>query len=241
MKDSYAVLIAVTLGIVFAATLAFPIVLTGYSGIGSGQASSPFFGGGMMTTQGQAISIDQAIRIMRNIPQYAGVIPTSNTIVFSNNSSQSIRVVALATDHEGAANLTTNTPPSYALDDVFVIYGLVDPTLVVPHGATLEIVVVNLDKDMYHNFVVTTLSPPYAYMAMHEGMPMMGNWQQRGTWLTMMPFLQPANYDQGIVHEYTYSVTLNSQQATLWYLCIYPGHAQEGMYGKMLVNQDNSL
>ncbi|MDG6906692.1 MAG: hypothetical protein JRN20_13005 [Nitrososphaerota archaeon] len=231
MKDSHKVLIAVSLGILFAAALAIPIVLSGYSGVTGGQAS-PFFGG-MMTTQGQAISLDQAIQMMKSVPQYANVILGNNTIVFSSNGSQSIRLVALATDHAGAANLTTSAPPSYATDDVFVIYGLVDPTLVVPRGAALEIVIVNLDKDMYHNFVITSTGPPYSYMAMQQGM--MGNWQQRGTWVAMMPFLPPANLNQGIVHEYTYTVTLSSQQATLWYLCIYPGHAQDGMYGRMLV------
>lgn len=232
MKDSYAVLIAVGLGIIFATTLAVPIVMSGYSGITGGQTSGPFFGGGMMTTQGQSISIDQAIQMMKSVPQYANVITSNNTIIFSS-SSQSIRVVALATDHEGATNLTTNTPPNYATDDLFVIYGLIDPTLVIPHGASVQITVVNLDKDMYHNFVFTTLNPPYSYMAMMQGM-MMGNWQQRGTWLAMMPFLPPANYSQGVVHEYTYTVTLNSQ-GTLSYLCTYPGHAQDGMYGRMLV------
>ena len=231
MKDSFAVLIAVGLGILFASALAVPIVFSGYSGITGGQASPSF--GGMMTTQGQAISLDEAIQMMRNVPQYANVIQGNNTIVFSNNGSQNIRLVALATDHSGAANLTTSATPSYATDDLFVIYGLVDPTLVVPRGATLEIVVLNLDKDMYHNFVISSVGPPYSYMAMQQGM--MGNWQQRGTWVAMMPFLPPVNLNQGIVHEYTYTVTLSSQQATLWYLCIYPGHAQDGMYSRMLV------
>ena len=228
MKDSHAVLTAVSLGIVFAAALAVPILLTGVAG--GQQATGPFFGG-MMTTQGQAISVDQAIQM--SVPQYANVIPSHTAIIFSSISQTNIRVVAIATDHEGAANLTASTPPNYATDDLFVIYGLVDPTLVIPHGASVQVTVVNFDKDMYHNFVVTTISPPYSYMSMQQGM-MMGNWQQRGTWLAMMPFLPPANYNQGIAHEYMYTVTLNTQ-GTLWYLCIYPGHAQDGMYGKMLV------
>ncbi len=51
----------------------------------------------------------------------------------------------------------------------------------------------------------------------------------------MMPFLPPANYAQGVAHEYVYSATF-STQASLWYLCTYPGHAQMGMYGEVLVN-----
>jgi len=63
---------------------------------------------------------------------------------------------------------------------------------------------------------------------------MMMNWQQQGI-VQMMPFLPPASYNQGVAHEYVYSVTLNTQ-TRLWYLCTYPGHAQAGMYGEVLVN-----
>ena len=233
MRDSSKVTIAVGLGAIFALALLAPMVLNGYPGGIVGVTASQggqFFGGmaNMMTTQGQTISVDQAVQMMKDIPQYTNVLSANNTITFG---SQNVRLVVLATDHEEASNLTANAPRSYAPDDVFVIYGLVNPTLVVPRGAAIRVTVVNLDKDMYHNFVIATPSPPYPYVAM-QGMM---NWQQRqGPWIMMTPFLPPADHGQGVVHEYSYTMALDSQ-TNLWYLCTYPGHAQTGMYGKVLV------
>ncbi len=61
MKDSYAALIAVSIGILFAGALAVPIFLSG------SQNGSPFIGG-MMSTQGQIIPADQAVQMMKSVP-----------------------------------------------------------------------------------------------------------------------------------------------------------------------------
>ncbi len=186
-------------------------------------------GGGMMSTQGQSVPIDQAIQTMKVTPQYATLLQANNTIVFN---SKSIALVALTMGHERASNLTGRTPPAYSSGDVFVIYGLINPTIVIPRGASLEVTVVNLDEDMYHNFIVATASPPYPYVAMQRGIMASG---YQGGWLAMMPFLPPADYPRGIAHEYSYSFVA-SAASSLWYLCTYPGHAQEGMYGEIHVN-----
>jgi rusticyanin len=186
----------------------------GYGGMmGSG------FGQGTAST-GQPIAIQQAIGEMRNIPAYANVISSNNTIVFS---SKDFSVVVLALMPDEAANLTGTQPPSYATDDVFVIYGLINPTIVVRSGASIQFTVVNLDDDMYHNFVVSSYGPPYGYMAM-QGM-MSGN---------LMPYLPPADYAQGTAREYSYTLNMN-QLGTFWYLCTYQGHAESGMYGQLIV------
>jgi len=224
VKDSSKVLVSVAVGIGFVVALFVPAALSGYPGIPSGQYS-PY--GGTMAAQGQSIQMSQAVQMMRGVPPDAHVIPSNNTIVFGGSS---VKLVVLATDLEGAANLTSNAPPGYASDNVFVIYGLINPTLVVSRGATLQMAFVNLDGGDYHNFAISTTPPPYPYMAM-QGMM---NWQQQGI-VQMMPFLPPASYAQGVAHEYPYSVTL-STQTSLWYLCTYPGHAQMGMYGEVLVN-----
>jgi len=128
---------------------------------------------------------------------------------------------------EDATSLTGMQPPSYAKDDVFVIAGLIDPTLYVPKGATINVTVVNLDNDMYHDFVVSTIAPPYSYMTM-QGMM----WGASG-FLYMMPVLSPANYATGWAPIYSYSIIVPNG-ANLWYLCTYPGHAQGGMYGEIV-------
>jgi rusticyanin len=176
--------------------------------------------GQWMSTSGQSVTIQQAIQLMRNTPSYATVVTANNTVSFH---SQSINIFALAIMPDRAVNLTGMHPPSYSSDDVFVIYGLINPALVIPSGASVQFTVVNLDDDMYHNLVVSPVGPPYPYMAM-QGM-MSGRWA---------PFLPPADYSQGTAHEYSYTLTLN-QPGTYWYLCTYPDHAETGMYGKIMV------
>ena len=147
------------------------------------------------------------------------MISHNNTIIFSSKNSN---VVALAMGRETAINLTAMQPPSYSKGDVFVIYGLINPTIVVAKGTTIHFTVINLDNDVNHNLVISSVSPPYPYMAMMSSM------QSNG----MMSFLPPTN--QGSAHEYTYTLTLD-KSGNLWYLCTYPSHAQDGMYGKILV------
>lgn len=229
MQDSTKVAIAVSLGVAFAVALATPLVFVGRAGT-AGVQNGQFLGGmmGMMSTQGQTIPLEQAVSMMKDVPVYASITPANNTIIFG---SKDVKLVVLATDLKGASNLTNNVPPSYATDNVFVIYGLVNPTLEVPQGTTLQVVFVNLDTDMYHNFVMSSLGPPYPYMAM-QGMMY---WQQgQGPWVVMAPFLPPASQNPGVVHEYSYTSTVGSQGIS-WYLCTYPGHAQMGMYGEVIV------
>jgi len=237
MKNSTVAVIAIAIGVAFALALSIPIVLFGYSGVSGGQNSysSPFGGmmGSMMSVQGQTIQISQAPQFMKNVPSNAQLVSSNNTIIFSGSN---VKLVVLATDLEGAANLTSSAPPSYASDNVFVIYGLINPTLVIPRGTSLQIIFINLDNADMHNFVIGTISPPYPYMAMQG---MMYSYSQSGPSRSspavyMMPFLPPANWNQGTAHEYTYTVTLGAS-GDLWYLCAYPGHAQMGMYGKILV------
>jgi rusticyanin len=188
---------------------------------GYGGMMGPGYGQGTASASaGQPIAIQQAIQEMRNVPAYASVIPSNNTIVFN---SKDFSVVVLALMPDKAVNLTGTQPPSYATDDVFVIYGLINPTIVVRTGASIQFTVVNLDDDMYHNFVVSSYGPPYGYMAM-QGM-MSGNW---------MPYLPPADYAQGSAQQYTYTLNMN-QPGTFWYLCTYQGHAESGMYGQLTV------
>lgn len=177
--------------------------------------------GQWMSTPGESISIQAAIQAMRSVPSYARVVPSTNTVTLD---SQAVSIVALAIMPDRAANLTGREPPSYSTGDVFVIDGLVNPTIVIPTGASVQFTVVNLDDDMYHNLVVSAYGPPYPYMAMGA---MMGG----GYW---MPFLPPAVYSQGVAHEYSYTVSFN-QSGNLWYLCTYPSHAGSGMYGEITI------
>ncbi len=225
----------------------------GYPGYGPGMmfpggttngtySTAPGYGRGMYLPSGTVDIKDALAQANASAPSYARLIPNNRTIAFA---SSSINLTVLAMGGDRARNLTGTELPSYSTDNVFVIYGMINPTLVVPRGAVLQVTVVNLDEDAYHDFVIGTLSPPYPYMAMQGMMTasrgggpggwgmMMGGGGAYGSFLRMMPVLNPADYADGWAPFYSYSVTLNGG-ANLWYLCTYPGHAQSGMYGQIL-------
>src|SRR5215469_1279115 len=173
----------------------------------------------IMTIQGHPVSVQQAIQMMHNTPSYAKVISHNNTIIFSSKDPS---IVALAMMYERAVNLTGLILPSYSKGDVFVIYGLINPTLIIPKGSSVQFRIINLDDGMNHDLAISSVRPPYPYIAMMSSM------QSNG----MMSFLPPT--DEGVAHEYSYTLTLD-QSGNLYYLCTYPSHAQEGIYGRIIM------
>jgi len=172
--------------------------------------------------------INKSISMSMEVPSYAHVYPQNNTIVFT---STQINLVVLAMMGNDAESMFNATPPPYVHGDVFVIYGLINPTLVVPAGAIIHVTFINLDDDMYHNFVVTTVPPPYPYYVM----PYIGMYGGMGPQMMLyMRWLPPANYESGYAYGYQYVIALNAP-GTYWYLCTYPGHAESGMYGEIIV------
>lgn len=196
----------------------------------------------------QTVSIGNVINDMHNAPNDTNIFQNNNTIAFTG--TQNITILAIGMMPDKATNLTGMNPPSYASDDVFVIYGLIDPTLVIPSGLHINLIFANLDDDMYHNLVVTSIAPPYYYMPM-QGMMFSNSSAWYGSGMggmmggfgsgspifgTTMPLLSPANYTQGTAYYYTTTFNLYSYSANYWYICTYPGHAQSGMYGRILVS-----
>lgn len=184
---------------------------------------------------------------MRSLDGTVRIFPENNTVAFSG--SQAVTILAFGMMADDAENLTGRSPPGYATDDVFVVGGLIDPTLVIPAGAAVQLVFVNLDDDMYHNFAVTSLAPPYDYMPMSGmmwsnsssswyGGGMMGRGVGSGAiFVAATPILPPANYGQGLAYYYYYDATAFTMEGngSYWYICTYPGHAQSGMYGRILL------
>ncbi len=188
---------------------------------GSGTSGLASMMAGMMGQVGTPLAIQTAVLEMKTTPSYAAVFSKNDSIVFE---SKNVSILVLAMGVDSAANLTNSTPPAYAKNDTFVIDGLINPTLVLQKGSTVHITFVNLDSSAYHNIVITSTGPPYQYMPMSA---MAGL-------VSMMPFVQHANYQQGQAYEYSYNTSFSSA-GTFWYLCMYPGHAQMGMYGKIIV------
>lgn len=202
---------------------------TGTLGTPSGYYMSQGMMGSIGTTGSgyKTISIRDAMNKMLSPQNNALVIKDNDTIVFS---SQNIDITSFAMMGNDVANMIGYNPPSsaHAQGDVFVINGLINPTLVVKSPSQLNISLTNLDEDMAHNFVITNSPPPYTLTPMHG---MMGGY---GGFLSMMPVLPNEDKQAGYAYEFSNSVTLN-QPGTYWYICTYPGHAEEGMYGKIIV------
>lgn len=195
-------------------------------------------GQGMYLPQG-TLSIQDVLNQAKATPTYAKVIQANRTVVFS---STDVNITVMSMGADRARNMTGMQLPASSTDNVFVIFGLINPTLVVPNGAILHLTVVNLDEDAYHDFVLATLGPPYSSLVMQgmmasaggpAGWGMMGGSISSGRYLYMMPVLYPADYTSGWAPFYSYTVSMPSG-TTLWYLCTYPGHAQSGMYGEIV-------
>lgn len=106
----------------------------------------------------------------------------------------------------------------------FEMLGIINPVIVVQQGVDIHFTVVNIDDDAQHNFVLSSQGPPYASMG--PGMMFSGGY------MTRMAYLPPVSSGFYSYVNFTYTF---SQTGTFWYLCTYPGHAQNGMYGKISV------
>jgi rusticyanin len=170
------------------------------------------------------ISISTAEAYANALPSYAHAYSNNNTLSFS---SSNITLVVLAMGVQRAINLTHEQPPSFdsnSSGNAFVIDGLINPTLMIPKGAIVHVEFINLDSGEYHNVIITATGPQYQYMPMSA----------MGGIVSMMPIIPHANYSGGSASEYNYT-TVFDNPGTYWYLCMYPGHAQMGMYGKIIV------
>jgi len=194
------------------------------SGMMNGNSSMMQYMVGMMGQVGTPVAIQAAIQNMKATPAYAVVSSANDSISFQ---SKNVSLVVLAMGVQRAINLTHEQPPSFdsnSSGNAFVIDGLINPTLIMPEGAIVHVDFINLDSSEYHNIIMTSTGPPYQYMPMSA---MAGL-------VSMMPFVQHADYQQGQAYQYLYNASFNSA-GTFYYLCTYPGHAQMGMYGKIIV------
>jgi rusticyanin len=157
---------------------------------------------------GARVSPTDAVRLGKAIPTGASVDTSTNRITFSTDS---IQVVALAS-------------PSGGPDETFRIAGMVNPTVVVPTGAQVNIEVINADPDTAHGLVVTTDRASSSWMPMMTSAPAFSG---SAVWFLGDP-------TSAGMHTGTLSFTAN-RSGTYQYLCAVPGHAQKGMVGSFIV------
>ncbi len=120
-------------------------------------------------------------------------------------------------------SFTVLASPSMPHED-FEVAGMVNPTIVVPHGAQITIQLVNADTDMAHGFVVTAGNDAASSL-----MPMMSAAPAfSGAALWFLGESTSAGMHTG-------TLTFVADAAgTYQYLCPVPGHAQEGMVGTFI-------
>jgi len=129
---------------------------------------------------------------------------TNNTIWIGSGVSRLVFVAA---------------PPGH--DEIFVINGLLNPTIHLSKGSQLTLTLANADPDMYHNLALTTRDPPYS------SMPMMSH--MSGSRTSMM---SPSEIGYYWVQDMRIAVNSPGQ---FWYLCEYRDHAAVGMYGSLVI------
>ncbi len=171
-----------------------------------------YYGGYNTSSSSQYLTQSQLEGL--NVTEPGVYVSQTNSTIYINSSS-SLLVMAGP----------MNGPSMYS----FEIIGMYNPTIVIKEGVTVHFTVVNIDTDSEHNFVLSNQGPPYSYMS---GMGSMGS----GGYSSMrsMSFLPPTN--SGYFYYYNMSYSF-SQSGTYWYLCTYPGHAENGMYGGIVVEQ----
>ncbi|MGC8636420.1 MAG: plastocyanin/azurin family copper-binding protein [Thermoprotei archaeon] len=183
-------------------------------------AAPGMMGGELYAGNGfRTLTISQSVEMLHQLlPGTAAFQSNDTVVIYSSNAN----LLVFTMGHERAMNLTGAVPPAYATHDVFVVDGLIDPIIVFETPSTVNLTTINLDSSMYHNFVITRAPPPYPYNAMPYEMG-----------YGMVPFLPPADYSTG--QAYSYSYALHVQPGSYWYICTYPGHAEMGMYGQLVV------
>lgn len=136
----------------------------------------------------------------------ATVDKSTNTITYTGKN---VKIVMLG----GPANA----------DQKFVIADLINPTIRIPQGAKVTMEIINEDEGMPHGFEITNATPPYAYMSMMQGAI------HPGSFIPPIPEAASNQYPSAQV-----SFTA-SQSGSFYYICQYPGHAEKGMYGKIII------
>lgn len=154
------------------------------------------------------VSKVQALALGDKIPSDATVSRKAKRITFH---TKTVRLAVLAS-------------PEGQPDETFRIAGMVNPSIVVPRGANVTIQLVNADMGMRHDFVVTAGQPPFPYMAMMAAPPAFPG--------SASPVLA-ASSTSGMQ---SITITFKADSpGSYTYLCTYPGHAQRGMYGMLIV------
>lgn len=182
--------------------------------MGSGNSGMMGSGGDMMNdstiSNVPAMSNVQLQQLVKQGEVGATIDRPSKTVSYTGRN---VILVALASPH-GVPNMT------------WEIDGLVNPTITIPSGATIHVILVNPDWGYLHGFEITATPPPYSLM------PMMSTNNK----FFLSPLSERTTQSLNTAKYYSRSGQLNLQKGKYYYLCPVPGHAQQGMYGVLKIS-----
>ncbi len=131
-------------------------------------------------------------------------------------------------------------------DTTFEVHGKVNPTLIVPAGAKLRFVLANADAGMPHGLDVTLSAPPYGVL---PHLPMMAGTMMNSKFMRQSMMGEAAMMKKSTAATGTVNPKVDGRKGlaikktgwftlkpgTYYYVCPIPGHAKQGMYGKIIV------
>lgn len=181
----------------------------------AGAPSSPdmggmmrMMGGGMGTATTQTVRPEDADALGRGTPAGAAVDTTHNQLTFTTMT----------------VSFSVLGSPDTGPDMRFRVAGLVDPTIVVPQGASVTVQFINADRDISHGWQLSSTQPPYPTMAL-----MTASLAFPGAFVLPISRATKAAMP---------SETVSFMAATAVqyvYLCPVMGHARAGMHGEFVV------
>ena len=185
-----------------------PGMMRGFRGRGmmGGYGYGGMMGGFQNYYSNQSVDDNSANKEMDESLKDAVINKQENSITFSGNN---IKIVMFG----GPENA----------DEKFVIGGLVNPTIYVKEGTSINLELINKDEGMPHGIEITEAAPPYYYMTMMQG----GIYP--GSYVPVIPQAKNGRYP---VANTNFKANYKGEY---YYICQYPGHAQNGMYGKIIV------
>lgn len=194
----------------------------------SGMGSSP--SGGMPSESAAGFSDNQ---LAQSIAMQAGTRLASHSPTYVGRSSAAVlgsRLPSAAHADVGSKTITFTSQkvtftvvavPPVGPDMTFRIGGLVNPTLVLPSGATVHVEFINADTDEAHGWEVVGPGPPFEFGV--GGPALVG--------AIARPLGDPTAAGDGAE-----TITFQAgRPGSYEYVCPMPGHAQMGMHGRLIV------
>ncbi|MBV9661039.1 MAG: hypothetical protein JO337_07775 [Acidimicrobiales bacterium] len=188
---------------------------TGPSGPGSQPGSSAAgYRNDALATQ---IAQQEGTQLAADSPTYTPAAQTRAAGEATPTGATQDKAADTVTFHTDTVSFNAVSVPPGGPDMTFRIAGLVNPTLVVPEGATVTVVFINADTDEAHGWEVTAAQPPFQF--------------QPGTAAFAGAFARGLG-DPTVAGDGTETITFTADKTgTYQYVCPMPGHAQMGMHG----------